>query len=156
MTPATDVFAFRDELLAEYLRFSRSFTRIRADDISRAVDKAYEAGRFWPAPLIQLNPSFEPGGWIDALVSDGTLDAECANIFRLKNKADTSGQPIRLRRHQTAEFHRRRAEKDGQGTLSEVPGKLRPSGGSSREVSAALRQTRGRAASPPCAAVAHA
>ena len=41
-----DVFAFRDELVAEYSKFSRSFTRIRAEDISRAVDAAYDVGRF--------------------------------------------------------------------------------------------------------------
>ena len=96
-----DVFAFRDELVAEYARFSRSFTRIRAADISRAVDEADAAGRFWPAPLIQLNPSFEPGGWIYELVAEGLLDPECANIFRLKNKNDVSGKPLRLHRHQT-------------------------------------------------------
>ena len=56
-----DVFAFRDEIIAEYERFSRSFTRIRAEDIRQAVDKAYADGRFWPAPLIQLNPNFAPG-----------------------------------------------------------------------------------------------
>ena len=96
-----DVFAFRDELVAEYSRFSRSFTRIRAEDISHAVDAAYAAGRFWPAPLIQLNPSFEPGGWIEELVSAGTLDPECANIFRLKNRDDAFGKALRLHRHQT-------------------------------------------------------
>ncbi|MDE2879225.1 hypothetical protein [Candidatus Palauibacter soopunensis] len=96
-----DVFAFRDELVAEYSRFSRSFTRIRAADVSRTVNAAYAAGRFWPAPLVQLNPSFEPGGWIDELVSEGVLDPECANIFRLKNKNDEFGKPLRLHRHQT-------------------------------------------------------
>jgi len=50
-----DVFAFREELVAEYARFSRSFTKIRAEDISREVDAAYAEGRFWPAQLIQLN-----------------------------------------------------------------------------------------------------
>ena len=30
-----DVFAFREELVAEYERFSRSFAKIRAQDISR-------------------------------------------------------------------------------------------------------------------------
>ena len=35
-----DVFAFRDEAVAEYERFFRSFTRIRAEDISREVDAA--------------------------------------------------------------------------------------------------------------------
>ena len=29
-----DVFAFREELVAEYERFSRSFTNIRAEDVS--------------------------------------------------------------------------------------------------------------------------
>ncbi len=96
-----DVFAFRDELVTEYSRFSRSFTRIRAEDVSREVDAAYAAGRFWPAPLIQLNPTFEPGGSIDELVSDGTLDAKCARIFRLKTPADPEGKPLRLYRHQT-------------------------------------------------------
>ena len=95
-----DVFAFRDELVTEYSRFSRSFTRIRAEDISREVDAAYAAGRFWPAPLVQLNPNFEPGGSIDELVSDGTLDEECGNIFRLKSRDDPVGTPLRLYRHQ--------------------------------------------------------
>ena len=95
-----DIFAFRDELVAEYSRFSRSFTRIRAKDILRVVDDAYAAGRFWPPPLIQLNPSFEPGGYIDDLVSGGTLDSECAKIFRLKSKDDTFGKRLRLHRHQ--------------------------------------------------------
>ena len=35
-----DVFAFREEHAAEYERFPRSFTNIRAEDVSRA------AGRF--------------------------------------------------------------------------------------------------------------
>jgi len=58
-----DGFAFREELVAEYERFSRSFAKIRAEDISREVDAAYDAEHFWPAPLIQLNPNFEPGGY---------------------------------------------------------------------------------------------
>ncbi len=79
-----DVFAFREKLVAEYERFSRSFSRIRAEDISHQVDAAYAVGHFWPAPLIQLNPNFEPGGYIDDLGANGTLDAECARVFRLK------------------------------------------------------------------------
>ena len=49
-----DVFAFREELIAEYARFSRSFTRIRADDISHEVDASYHAGRFLLAPLTTI------------------------------------------------------------------------------------------------------
>ncbi|MCY4191670.1 MAG: DEAD/DEAH box helicase, partial [Rhodospirillaceae bacterium] len=96
-----DVFAFREELVAEYARFSRSFAKIRAEDISREVDAAYAEGRFWPAPLIQLNPNFEPGGWIDELVAEGTLDPECEKIFRIKHEDDTFGKRLLLHRHQT-------------------------------------------------------
>ena len=56
-----DVFAFSEELVAEYERFSRSFTKIRAEDVSCEVHAAYAGCRFWPDPSIQLNPSFEPG-----------------------------------------------------------------------------------------------
>ena len=73
-TSLMDVFAFREELVAEYERFSRSFTRIRAEDISRQVDEAYASGHFWPAPLVQLNPNFEPGGYVDEFVAEGALN----------------------------------------------------------------------------------
>ena len=77
-----DVFAFRDSVIEDYERFSRSFTRLQADDIQSYVDAAYAEGRFWPAPLIQLNPSFVPGRTIEQLVAQGVLEAECQFIFR--------------------------------------------------------------------------
>ena len=95
-----DVFSFRDRLVEEYARFSRSFTKIRAEDISEAVDHAYAGGRFWPAPLIQLNPNFASGRTIDELVADGTLDSECGRIFRMKKSGDPVGKKLRLYRHQ--------------------------------------------------------
>ena len=95
-----DVFAFRKELISEYERFSRSFISIRAADIRQIVDEAYDGGRFWPAPLIQLNPNFVPGGSIEEFVANGILDAECAKIFRIKNPTDPLGQPLVLHKHQ--------------------------------------------------------
>ncbi len=95
-----DVFKFREALVSEYERFSRSFTNIQAEDILQAVDEAYAGGRFWPAPLIQLNPNFVPGGSIDDLVSRGTLDEECAMVFRIKKKADNFGKQLVLHQHQ--------------------------------------------------------
>ena len=96
-----DVFAFRDEIISKYERFSRSFTRIRAEDIRQAVEEAYAGGRFWPAPLIQLNPNFVSGGSIDDLVARGVLDTECAKIFRIKKPSNTFGERLVLHRHQT-------------------------------------------------------
>ena len=46
-----DVFAFREELISEYERFSRSFTRIRAADILQAVDEAYAGDPFLARPI---------------------------------------------------------------------------------------------------------
>ncbi|MCY4541262.1 MAG: DEAD/DEAH box helicase, partial [Rhodobacteraceae bacterium] len=95
-----DVFAFRDAIISDYERFSRGFTTILAEDIRQAVDEAYQGGRFWPAPLIQLNPKFVKGGWIDDLVSAGTLNQECARIFRIKTADDGYGRPLCLHKHQ--------------------------------------------------------
>ncbi len=95
-----DVFKFRDELVSDYERLSRSFTRIRATDILQAVDRVYAGGRFWPAPLIQLNPNFVTGGSIDDLVSEDTLNEECARIFRIKHTGDTFGKCLCLYKHQ--------------------------------------------------------
>lgn len=95
-----DVFDFREKLIEEYARFSRSFTRIRAKDIREKVDASYQDGKFWPDPLIQLNPNFASGGTIDDLVSEDVLDAECAKIFRIKEQGDTTGRQLELYKHQ--------------------------------------------------------
>jgi len=54
----------------------------------------------WPQPLIQLNPSFEPGGWVDELVDRGLLHAGCRKIFRIKTEEDPIGSRMLLHRHQ--------------------------------------------------------
>src|SRR5690606_3897884 len=95
-----DVFEFRSKLISDYERFSRSFSRIRAADIKQYVDKEYEEGRFWPEPLIQINPNFVPGGSIDQLVEEGILDPECAKIFRIKSQDNPFGSPMILHQHQ--------------------------------------------------------
>lgn len=76
-----DVFALRQSLVDDYRDFSRSFTDIRASDIKTQVDAAYEAGRYWPDPLIQINPRFKSGRPVAALGADGTLHPACAAVF---------------------------------------------------------------------------
>lgn len=51
-----NVFDFRQHIVAEYAQFTRSFTRIKADDIQSHVTSAYDSQRYWPEPLIQVNP----------------------------------------------------------------------------------------------------
>ena len=95
-----DVFDFREQVISEYGRFSRSFTRIRAEDIRQAVDETYRQGRYWPSPLIQLNPNFQPGGSVEEMVAQGVLDPECARIFRIGKTDARSGADLVLHQHQ--------------------------------------------------------
>jgi DEAD/DEAH box helicase len=94
-----DVFSLREAVVADYARFTRSFTRVAAADIREFLEREYEQGRFWPAPLIQLNPNFVPARSIEELVGESLLDPECARVFRV-GKQDGPGQDLRLHRHQ--------------------------------------------------------
>jgi ATP-dependent helicase YprA (DUF1998 family) len=96
-----DVFTFRDRVVAEYQRFTRSFATIRAADITAHVDREYEAERFWPAPMVQLNPAFVPGGNIGKFVAERLLHPECERIFRFgKTEDGTPGRSLTLHQHQ--------------------------------------------------------
>lgn len=77
-----DVFALRQSLIDQYASFARSFTTIRASDIRTQVEKAYDQGRFWPEPLLQINPRFKPGQNIRELADRGHLHSKCPALFR--------------------------------------------------------------------------
>src|SRR5512136_707832 len=94
-----DVFALRDRLIADYAAYIESFIHIQDSRIRDAVDRELREGLLWPDPLLQLNPSFEPGAWIDDLADTGTLHPECRGIFRIK-EADKPDKPLRLHKHQ--------------------------------------------------------
>ncbi|MGQ9369605.1 DEAD/DEAH box helicase [Azospirillum sp. ST 5-10] len=96
-----DVFALDDWLLGQYMAFARSFVRIRSEELREKVDLEYAGRRFWPEPLIQLNPHFEAGGSIQGLVGSGGLDPDCAKIFRdHRARPDAPDPSLKLRRHQ--------------------------------------------------------
>jgi Lhr-like helicase/very-short-patch-repair endonuclease len=95
-----DVFKFREHLVREYEQFTRSFTRIRSDDIRTFVDREYDSQRYWPEPLIQINPNYRSGGTVDELVQAGQLSPECSAIFRLNKSATSAGVTLPLHKHQ--------------------------------------------------------
>ena len=55
-----NVFKFRDSLIRAYEDFARRFTRMGFEDVGGFVAKEYASGCEWPAPLIQINPAFDP------------------------------------------------------------------------------------------------
>jgi hypothetical protein len=77
-----DVFSLNGHLLDQYTRFARSFTRIRSPELQQKVSELYAGRRFWPEPLLQLNPHYDGGGSVQSLVSLKGLIADCAQIFR--------------------------------------------------------------------------
>ena len=96
-----DVFLLRKRLVEDYARYTRSFIKIADTRISDKVNSELDSGAFWPEPLLQLNPTFLPGGTIDEMVAEGTLHAECKKIFRIdKSDTDHTGKPLLLHTHQ--------------------------------------------------------
>ncbi len=89
-----NVFDLDQSIIGDYERFARSFTQIRADDIRTQVDALYASGRFWPEPLISINPHYERDASVQTLVEEGFLHPDTAKIFRV------GGSPITLYRHQ--------------------------------------------------------
>jgi ATP-dependent helicase YprA (DUF1998 family) len=99
-----DVFGFRERFVDDYEEYTRSFIAVRDGRAAATVDAELEGGLLWPEPLVQLNPSFAPGGTIDELVAEGTLHPTCSQVFR-SGKGEgaagaATGKPIGLYRHQ--------------------------------------------------------
>jgi ATP-dependent helicase YprA (DUF1998 family) len=89
-----NVFDLDASLVRDYERFARSFTIIRAPDIRHQVEALYASDRFWPEPLITINPRFEPGASVDQLVQTGSLHEATGRVFSI------NGNPLSLYRHQ--------------------------------------------------------
>ena len=98
-----NIFDLDSSLVERYASFSRSFSRIRAQEIADKIDAVYDSGKFWPDPLITINPRFEKGGSIDKLVQEGVLDPALERIFAFGKER----HPIMLHRHQERGAHGR-------------------------------------------------
>ena len=93
-----DVFKLQDQLTHDYSDFASSFIQIRDERILGEVSRSFEAGVFWPNPLIQLNPAFEAGGTVQQLVDERIFHPECSRIF-VRDKLQ-GGHLLRFHRHQ--------------------------------------------------------
>jgi hypothetical protein len=62
-----NIFALRSGIIDEYAQFSRSFTKVLATDILRHVNREYDNQRYWPEPLIQINPHYQRAGSVQEL-----------------------------------------------------------------------------------------
>ena len=94
---SVNVFELDQSLIRDYERFARSFTQLRAPDIRVQVEAIYASDRFWPEPLVSINPRFERGPSIDQLAGSGTLHAGTAQVFSgMANRFPSIGIRVRL------------------------------------------------------------
>jgi len=76
-----DVFSLRQRLVGDYSAFARSFTDILATDIKEGVEAEYASGRYWPDPLVQINPRYAAGRHTSELVASSELLAQAGRCF---------------------------------------------------------------------------
>lgn len=91
-----NVFEIDSDLIGRYERFARSFTTIRAEDISSQINAIYASQQFWPEPLIGINPSFLKGESLESLAEQSTVETTLPQVFSV----GAPRQPISLHRHQ--------------------------------------------------------
>ena len=104
------MFILRQQLVNDFSEYIHSFLKIHRPGIADFIQQELDEGALWPEPLVQLNPSFEPGQLIDEMVEDGILDSRCGGIFRRdKSESNPNGQPLRLFRHQQQAIQRAQA-----------------------------------------------
>jgi Lhr-like helicase len=91
-----NIFDLDDSLVTRYAAFARSFSVIQAPEIKEQIEAFYAQGKFWPDPLITINPRFRPGKSMDALAASGDVAPELASIFA----GGPDRTPLMLHRHQ--------------------------------------------------------
>lgn len=95
-----DAFGVLGDVLSDYRSFVQGFLNIRDPRVLAKVESEIEGGLLWPEPWLALNPSFESGGSIGALATEGLLHEDCVAIFRHRTPGDPEGSELELHRHQ--------------------------------------------------------
>src|SRR5271166_5960329 len=76
-----NVFDLDRAMIDEYAAFSRSFTKIRAQDIRDQIDAAYATRKYWPEPILQINPHYKRDKTVADLVQERILHPSCSVVF---------------------------------------------------------------------------
>ena len=98
-------FEFERYLIDSYTHFSRSFTKIQAEDFKNKIEKQYDAGRFWPDALLSLNPHYLSGQTVNQMVVSGSLDEATGKIFQLNGNSLYRHQEQSIMKTQAGKSH---------------------------------------------------
>jgi hypothetical protein len=94
-----DAFCVLDEVLDDYEEFVRGFLNIRDLQIRERVEQEIADGLLWPEPCLALNPAFDQGGSVGALVDRDEFHPACRDVFR-HHASDGTERELALHRYQ--------------------------------------------------------
>ena len=76
-----DILKFHEKLITNYRSYITSFVNIKDPRVAEFVDSKIRDKELWPEPLIQFNPTFEPGSSAQMLAEEGIIHPSIGNIF---------------------------------------------------------------------------
>jgi hypothetical protein len=76
-----DVFTLRDATVDQYAGYVSSSLKVADERLRGWLQEQLGKGIFWPQPLLQLNPSYEFGCFLQDLVDEGKLHPQCIHFF---------------------------------------------------------------------------
>ncbi len=93
-TKQLNIFELREYLTDTYESFATSFTIVRAEDLKPKLQQIYQDEKYWPQPLIQVNPRYKPSTNVHELRIGNQIEPETEKIFSINQ------QPLCLYQHQ--------------------------------------------------------
>jgi superfamily II DNA/RNA helicase len=82
MNHTIDIFSIHENIMHDYKHFVKSFIHIKDENMNKIVEAEIDKGKFWPEPLIQFNPSYEPGESIKSLCEHHILHDDMKTVFK--------------------------------------------------------------------------
>lgn len=77
-----NIFNIHSQIIKSYRSYIESFINIRDERIRSTIQNEINSGKLWPAPLIQLNPTYKNGGTIEDLCKTENLHPDLIKIFK--------------------------------------------------------------------------
>lgn len=102
-----NVFEVRNNLIDDFKSFSQSFVKPEAEDIRRYLKEDEVKNKYWPEPLLQINPHYQRGENVTELVEQGILHSRTEKIF-----VGRDGKPITFYNHQAVAINKARERKN--------------------------------------------
>lgn len=76
-----NILNFHNRLIENYRNYITSFLNIKDPGISQFVEKKIRNKKLWPEPLVQFNPTYQPGSSLKGLTDERVLHPELEKIF---------------------------------------------------------------------------